>query len=97
MYSFADDCQLEKVNLGDNLQTISKNAFEGCGMLTYIPSKDSVKEIGDHAFKGCEIEDPGDLTGITVGEDAFVDCPWSESPNNPASENYVDPEEDSTE
>jgi hypothetical protein len=37
------------------------------------------------------------LTGITVGEDAFVDCPWSESPNNPASENYVDPEEDSEE
>ena len=97
LYSFADDCQLEKVNLGDNLQTIGENAFEGCGMLTYIPSKDSVKEIGDHAFKGCEIEDPGDLTGITVGEDAFVDCPWSESPNNPVSENYVDPEEDSEE
>lgn len=72
MYSFADDCQLEKVNLGDNLQTIGKNAFEGCGMLTYIPSKDSVKEIGDHAFKGCEIEDP-------------------------ASANYVNPEEDSAE
>ena len=72
MYSFADDCQLEKVNLGDKLQTIGKNTFEGCGMLTYIPSKDSVKEIGDHAFKGCEIEDP-------------------------ASANYVNPEEDSAE
>ncbi len=94
---FAYDNQLEIVELGDNLQIIGKNAFEGCGMLTYIPSKDSVKEIGDHAFKGCEIEDPGDLTGITVGEDAFVDCPWSESPNNPHSANYVDPEDESEE
>ena len=47
--------------------------------------------------KECEIEDPGDLTGITVGEDAFVDCPWSESPNNPHSANYVDPEDESEE
>ena len=96
-FAFSGDIKLERVELGDNLQTIEKGAFFECHALTYIPSKSSLKEIGMWAFSECGIEDPGDLTGITVGEDAFVDCPWSESPNNPASENYVDPEEDSEE
>ena len=96
-FAFSGDIKLERVELGDNLQTIEKGAFFECHALTYIPSKSSLKEIGMWAFAECGIDDPGDLTGITVGEDAFVDCPWSESPNNPHSANYVDPEEDSTE
>lgn len=96
-YAFTGDIQLEKVELGENLQNIGERAFVECHSLTYIPSRSSLKEIGEGAFAKCEIVDPGDLTGITVGEDAFVDCPWSESPNNPASENYVNPEDESEE
>ena len=96
-YAFSGDIQLERVELGENLQTIGERAFVECHTLTYIPSRSSLKEIGDGAFAECEIEDPGDLTGITVGEDVFVDCPWSASPNNPASANYVNTEEDSAE
>jgi len=72
-------------------------AFAECHALTYIPSRSSLKEIDGGAFAECEIDDPGDLTGIMVDEYVFFDCHWSESPNNPALENYVDPEEDSAE
>ena len=96
-FAFTGDIKLERVELGENLRTIEKGTFYECHALTYIPSRSSLKEIGKWAFAECEIEDPGDLTGIIVGEEAFVDCPWSESPNNAASANYVDPEEDSTE
>ncbi|SCY51564.1 Leucine rich repeat-containing protein [Lachnospiraceae bacterium XPB1003] len=96
-YAFSGDIKLEKVELGDNVQTIERLAFAECHALTYIPSRSSLKEIGGGAFAECEIDDPGDLTGIMVDEYVFLDCPWSESPNNPASANYVDPEEDSAE
>ena len=96
-FAFTGDIKLERVELGENLRTIEKGAFYECHALTYIPSRSSLKEIGKWAFAECEIEDPGDLTGIIVGEEAFVDCPWSESPNNAASANYVDPEDESEE
>jgi len=96
-YAFSRDIKLERVELGENVQTIERLAFAECHALTYIPSRSSLKEIGGGAFSECEIDDPGDLTGIMVDEYVFLDCPWSESPNNPASENYVDPEEDSAE
>lgn len=87
--------RLEKVDLGGKLQTIGRAAFAECYALTYIPSRSSLKEIGSYAFYGCEIEDPGDLTGITVGDDAFLDCPWSKSPRNPSSINNSNSEESS--
>ena len=75
--AFACDWKLETVELGDKLQVIEDGAFWRCNALTYIPSKESLKEIGDYAFEACEIENHGDLTGITVGDNAFNDCPFS--------------------
>ena len=76
-YAFSCDIKLERVELGENVQTIEPLAFEECHSLTYIPSRSSLKEIGWGAFWGSGIEEIGDLSGVNVEEAGiFEDTPW---------------------
>ena len=74
--AFSKCGRLESVELGDKLKIIEDGAFIDCEALSYVPSKSSLKEIQAFAFAGCGIKDPGDLSGITVGEFAFDNTPW---------------------
>ena len=76
-YAFSDDIKLERVELGEKVQTIETLAFSECPALTYIPSRSSLKEIGGGAFAECGIEELGDLAGVNVERSyIFEDTPW---------------------
>jgi hypothetical protein len=44
---------VEKVTLGNALETVSEGAFYGCNRLSEITLPDTVKTIGSMAFEGC--------------------------------------------
>ncbi len=69
--------KLERVTLGENLQTISDNVFYQCRQLTSITFGEKIQTIGKAAFRECQslaspITLPATLT--SVGERAFISC-----------------------
>ena len=54
---------LEEVNLGDNVEEISKRAFYGCSALKSINIPDGVTSIEDSAFVACK-----SLSSIKIGD-----------------------------
>lgn len=81
-FNFSSDPTLESMNklmttviLGTNCISISENAFEGCGALSYVTIGNSVTSIGEGAFSGTNLSTvtiPDSVTSI--GEDAFYGC-----------------------
>jgi hypothetical protein len=62
------------VTFNEGLETIGKNAFDGCTKLTAIDLPSTVKEIGDEAFSGCAAVKEFDLVvadNVTLGKDIF--------------------------
>ena len=74
--SFADNKDIEKVVITDNIKSIGAEAFSGCTNLKSVTIPASVKKIADGAFKGCK-----KLKNFTIGsevteigDNAFADC-----------------------
>ncbi len=67
---------LEKVTLGDNVESIGVGAFEECTSLASITIPDNITSIGSSAFSGCtgltSITIPDNVTSI--GSSAFLGC-----------------------
>ncbi len=68
---------ITSVEIGNNITSIGKYAFQYCTSLTSITISDSVTSIGENAFIDCI-----GLTSITIsnsvtsiGKEAFYDCP----------------------
>ena len=78
---FCGRIDIESVEIGYGITTISSNAFSGCTALTsvYLPS--TVTMIGSSAFKGCSsltsIELLGSLSAVSVS--TFANCTALES------------------
>ena len=74
--AFANNKTVEKIVIGNNIETIGNGAFSGCTALKTISLPNSVKEIGDGAFNGCtslkKVAIPDSVTEIGVG--AFNGC-----------------------
>lgn len=63
--------------MGDGLQSIGDNAFEGAENLTEVTFPSSVEKIGSGAFAGCENLEKADLSGCGVKEfpeEVFLNC-----------------------
>lgn len=75
-YAFCDCENLKSVTIGNSVEKIYNNAFDGCG-LTSVIIPDSVTYIGNEAFMSCQeltsIHIPDSVTH--VGDAAFLGCP----------------------
>lgn len=64
---------IDRLNVGDGVTRIGRNAFNGCSGLNKVSIADSVKSIDDAAFSGCDrltqIILPASVT--SVGDNAF--------------------------
>ena len=58
-----DITSLKEIIIGDNVTTISDNAFSGCTGLTTLTIPDNVTKIGERAFNNCS-----GLITITIGK-----------------------------
>ena len=84
-----DDCQhfenypwaayqndINRVEIGNGVESIGTNAFSGCRQLETVSIADSVAKIGDFAFQDCvllaDVELPEAVSGISVN--AFAGC-----------------------
>ena len=67
---------LKEVIIGDNVNTISKDAFSNCTDLTNITIGNNITTISDNAFSGCtsltDVIIPDSVTEI--GKSAFKNC-----------------------
>lgn len=74
-YAFCDCENLKSVTIGNSVEKIYNNAFDGCG-LTSVIIPDSVTYIGNEAFMSCHeltsIDIPDSVTEI--GDAAFLGC-----------------------
>ncbi|MBE6304310.1 MAG: leucine-rich repeat domain-containing protein [Bacteroidales bacterium] len=73
---FVSCINLQKLTIGDNVQTIPSRAFLGIDGLTEVTIPNSVTSIGDYAFENCdgltEVTIPKSVTSI--GGRAFACC-----------------------
>ncbi len=73
---------MSALTLGEGLESIGMQAFFGCKSLRTVEFPSSLKSIGASAFYGCESLEAADLPeNVTVGKDAFRNCPWPEAAN----------------
>ena len=67
---------LKEVIIGDNVNTISKDAFSNCTDLTNVTIGNNITTISDNAFSGCtsltDVIIPDSVTEI--GKSAFKNC-----------------------
>jgi hypothetical protein len=73
---FGNCCRLRSVILPSSLVTISKYCFCGCSSLCRIEIPDTLKVIGDDAFRASglvEIDLPDEM--YSIGSEAFFACP----------------------
>ncbi|MCH5184860.1 MAG: leucine-rich repeat protein [Oscillospiraceae bacterium] len=79
--AFKNAKNLQKVNFGNNVTTISAEAFYGCVALTEAVLPESIKTISDYAFYNC-----AKLTKVNLGRmEAIVTEPEPESTDDPDS------------
>lgn len=76
-YGFASGCtNIARVNIGSNVQSIGKSAFEGCTNLRFLTMAEGVKTISQNAFSGCsslsELTIPSSVK--TISQNAFSGC-----------------------
>ncbi len=68
------------LTFSEGLESIGMQAFFGCEKLTAVDFPRSLKVIGASAFCGCEVLERADVpSDVTVGKDAFRNCPGLES------------------
>ena len=69
-------CTIKKLEIGGDVSSIGRYAFNGCGALTDVKILDGVKYTSDGVFKSCDslvrVELPNSLTSI--GTSAFTSC-----------------------
>ena len=74
--AFADCVQLENVDTGSGLLSVSQCMFYGCSNLKYISLNEKLEKIGAYAFFGCtslsSVQIPEGVT--TIEEGTFADC-----------------------
>ena len=75
-YAFSYCQKLEKVTMGNAIDTVDEYAFRGCTLLTEITFNNQLEHIGNNAFYECTA-----LTAInfgnalqTIGSGAFYNC-----------------------
>lgn len=63
------------VTIPEGIETISRNAFEGCRALTEVKLPKSIKEIGEEAFANCtSLKKINIPEGAVVDKTAFMGC-----------------------
>ena len=74
--NFFDGCNIQTLNIGENVQTIPKYFFSNCYSLTTVVIPNSVTTIGNYAFGGCN-----GLSNVFIGDSvssignmAFYNC-----------------------
>lgn len=74
--AFQGCSKLTTLNLGENMQEVSSDAFNGCKNVTKLTFPNAIKTIGDRAFQDCS-----SVTEVTVGKElkhiganAFLNC-----------------------
>lgn len=74
--AFQDCSKLTTLNLGQDLQVVSNDAFNGCSNVTKLTFPDATTTIGARAFQNCS-----SVTEVTVGKElktigasAFLNC-----------------------
>ncbi len=74
--AFANQNNLQSINLADTIISIGNNAFENCGELSTINSLSQIAYIGDSAFKNCtKLKDLLNLINLEfIGCEAFYNC-----------------------
>ena len=74
--AFAKDKKLTGVNLGKNIKTIGKNAFNSCEKLKTVKGGTALTAIRDAAFQGCKsLKSVPELKKLqSIGGSAFRNC-----------------------
>ena len=74
--AFQECSKLTTLNLGEDLQVVGSNAFNGCKNVTKLTFPDAITSIGSGAFQDCS-----SVTEVTVGKglksigaNAFLNC-----------------------
>ena len=74
--AFQDCSKLTTLNLGEDLQVVGNDAFNGCSNVTKLTFPDATTTIGARAFQNCS-----SVTEVTVGKElktigasAFLNC-----------------------
>ena len=74
--AFQECSKLTTLNLGDDMQVVGNDAFNGCKNVTKLTFPDAITTIGDRAFQDCS-----SVTEVTVGKglksigaNAFLNC-----------------------
>ena len=74
--AFQECSKLTTLNLGEDLQEVGNDAFNGCKNVTKLTFPDAITTIGDRAFQDCS-----SVTEVTVGKglksigaNAFLNC-----------------------
>ena len=74
--AFQECSKLTTLNLGEDLQVVGSNAFNGCKNVTKLTFPDAITTIGSGAFQDCS-----SVTEVTVGKglksigaNAFLNC-----------------------
>ena len=74
--AFQECSKLTTLNLGEDMQEVGNDAFNGCKNVTKLTFPDAITTIGDRAFQNCS-----SVTEVTVGKglksigaNAFLNC-----------------------
>jgi len=89
---FLDNCtSLKKVTFGDGVVSIGANSFVNDNALETVILPNSLRTIGENAFKGCKNLSSVSLGGVeTIGAGAFYDCDSLKSIKIPKSVTKID-------
>lgn len=89
--TFSHNTYLRKLVIGTSVQSIGRNAFDGCNNLTEVDYLEGVQHISSHAFYGCsgltKVILPETLTEI--GDGAFEQCTSLSTVRLPNSLKYI--------
>ena len=73
--AFKGNSEINKVWIGDNVETIGEDAFNGCNALTDVTLGANLKLIGERAFAGTALSSIVINDGVeTIGKEAFAYC-----------------------